>query len=327
MNRTRHFSSRESDFDFTELAEDLEEDEEDLEDFDLAFCATGEGGGRDPHCSPGGSSPEYLKSERAKFEHMRDVAKEKIKEIKAGAPGHLSVYKAMRADLNKQIAAIDDKLKGVVSERPEQELPHEGPDLGNVLAFEKMKDADAWGEEHYEPWLAGLNPDEASAVSNYTGAGFMPINSILRQDLAEGSHLEERIALIDHALEKSPPLEKDLLVHRGVTYGADTMMGKLRAGDVFRDKAFVSTSVNQKITEKFAKSAVAAAPLGMLPTRFDIKVPAGSKGAYMAGWLAYKVGGHSEGEFLLPRGSKFKINAVHESKSMRVITAEVCHVC
>lgn len=299
----------------------------------LGFCPTGPGGGIDNSCGKNAGSLQDMQENKAKLEHMRDVAKEKIAAIKAGGAGSLSTYKKMRADLNKQIDIIDhqisEHLKGEVEKRPdtvpETVVLEEEPE-GDVLSFNTSKDSDVWGDSQYKDWSKSLEKAERDAINDYTGAGYGVMNSILRRGRDPSPTNKAKIEAIDKALEKAPLLSQPLVTHRGLSTGANSIVSKLRAGDVFQDKGFVSTTLNKGATKAFSEGQYGAYGK-LLPTRFDITVPAGGKGAYMTGGLEYRVGGHSEAEFLLPRGSKMRITSVKETSKTRIISAEVCYVC
>jgi hypothetical protein len=193
--------------------------------------------------------------------------------------------------------------------------PHCGKE--EALRFSSSKDADAWGDDRYSSWAKSLDEHEKGYLSSYTGFAYRSVNANLRKGVEN-----DAVKFIDAALEKAPVLDKPVVVYRGVGPESEKVFGVLKSGDVFRDKGYVSTTMSQQVSKQFTEGEASG-----LPTRMEITVPAGGKGAYMTGGLEYRVGGKSEAEFLLPRGSKFQVNKILVTKSIRIVSAEVCYAC
>ena len=138
----------------------------------------------------------------------------------------------------------------------------------------------------------GGTSSQKSALKYYTGSGYGDMNSYLRFGKDNGGNVKEHVKNLDSFFEKSPPLEHDILVTRGV-HSPEKMFGPVgsKVGKSFHDKAYMSTT-----------SKVGGAGFGN--TKIRIKVPAGTRVIRPNGVGVY---GDSEGEVLLPRGMKFII--------------------
>ena len=145
----------------------------------------------------------------------------------------------------------------------------------------------AGGDKDYDKdgkaWADKLSSEERGAVKGYAEDSFIRINESLRH----GGVPEPETIVIDRALAKSP-LEKDMTVFRG---GIDPGKGK-----VFRDKGFVSTTMDSKLLDNSSYDAI-----------WEISVPKGTNAGYVnhaAGTAGTRM---DEKELLLQRGLKYKI--------------------
>lgn len=144
--------------------------------------------------------------------------------------------------------------------------------------------------------------DEWRAMKYYTSSGYDTLNPVLRQNKGDLTTIHDEKALkhiksLDSAIEKAGRTTADVIVARGVKNGARWQ--HLKTGDVFVDHGFGSTSVSNSTASSFAGE-------GKERTLLNIRVPKGSRGMF--------VGHHSsvghENEFILPRGTHFKIEGV-----------------
>ena len=168
---------------------------------------------------------------------------------------------------------------------------------------------------HNIAWRKNLTPDEVSGVSYYTGSGYHAINDGLRSKdgIKKGSYAEQAEKGLASAMSKAT-LDKPITVYRGSSAdllgGANTVaeIQKLVGGTV-HDKGYVSTSVSKSGT--FGGEVA-----------YKIIVPAGSgHGAYVR-----KISGlKGEKEYLLNKGSTFRIVSVAQSHSMHkpVVTMQL----
>jgi hypothetical protein len=79
----------------------------------------------------------------------------------------------------------------------------------------------------------------------------------------------------------------------------DSAVSNMQVGQLFEDKAYMSTSLSPKEINKQA--------FGGRNIRMDIEVPKGSKGLFMDGVLGDLSEIPEEREFLLPRNSKLEL--------------------
>lgn len=122
-------------------------------------------------------------------------------------------------------------------------------------------------------------------------------------------NLKDRVRMMDEGMEFAPRTPEPITLARGTRWhefqalgitGEDDDMSKL-LGKTYVNDAYTSASVGGK------------AAMSSKPVQISITVPAGSKGVHMAGGGGY--GGAlsslpSENEFLLPRGTRFKIKSI-----------------
>jgi len=148
------------------------------------------------------------------------------------------------------------------------------------------------------------------AVYDYVNTNGMFFNRALRAD-EEGTmeSYGQKILELDETMVRTPNITTGITVYRGIQSGDGDMppeFADLQVGDVFSDAGYVSTSLDPLTAASFGLSTQ------RLPenqgTVFRIDVPANSEGIFPNSWLG--VDGNDaaqEWEFLLPRGSSFKV--------------------
>ncbi len=99
---------------------------------------------------------------------------------------------------------------------------------------------------------------------------------------------------MDGAMNSAPGVPFNLVTHRAMLHTLN-----LREGQIFEDRAFVSTTVSRRAMSDNFESAGGG-------TVFRINVPRGSRALYVDSISV----GQGEKELLLPRGSKFKVDKV-----------------
>lgn len=152
----------------------------------------------------------------------------------------------------------------------------------------------------YNSWKDKLSQIEYEAVRRYTGEDYMDINDALRSSglSSASADIQQCIADMTRALATFN-LKKSITVYRGgngAIFGGDKTVAEInamaKAGARLVDKGFMSTSASQGANFS-----------GLY--QFVITVPAGvGRGAYVAPLSHYR----SENEFLLQRGTTFKIS-------------------
>ncbi len=177
----------------------------------------------------------------------------------------------------------------------------------------KQQERDELSTKQKGDWLES----EALAVAAYQGGKNSDINDDLRD--ADGKLDVQSAAytlLIDDAIKKSKPLDKEITVYRGVKTGAGSRIrstegeksaksffDELQEGDEFSDLAFISTTLNPRVAANFADLNSGPNYQGLL---FRINVPTSVTGVFMNS-INPKAGFNGEIEYLLPRGSTFKL--------------------
>ncbi len=185
-------------------------------------------------------------------------------------------------------------------------------------AFSDHYDAEAFfnvsGKDGIYPnWSKAITPDEKSAVIEYTGSAYLSINKYLRNGtLNQNQHYGEVVKNMDAALAKSE-LTQPITVMRGSS--ASLLGGYNTVEDI---KKYV---VGQKVTDKgyTSTSADSQAAFGGAII-YKINVPAGKgNGMYVAPVSKHK----SEYEFLIPRGTTYKVTDVTEKNGKPLVTLDV----
>ena len=169
-----------------------------------------------------------------------------------------------------------------------------------------------------------FNSSEGPDVEYYTSSGYSDINKFLRSgksiDLDEGWSKEELkgfIESIDKEMDKTSA-PRDMVLFRG-TSGVGKF-DNLKEGDVFVDKAYVSTTPNIETVSGFMSTALG----GSFDSRpfekgyvFEISVPKGNKVLSMNNYFKGVSSKHgpsadirTENEHILPRGTKFKVDSI-----------------
>jgi len=161
---------------------------------------------------------------------------------------------------------------------------------------------------------------ELEAISEYTsGSGhYGNVNDYLRTGVwdrytstKEKEKVQATITQLDSAIANAPKLQQNTLSYRGI-WGQDAVQAfaKLKPGDTYTDNGYISTSLNLQIARNFAR-ADKANPGVVL----EIVNPAGTQGLFP---LASRVEISpqyatpiSENEWLLPRGTTFKVLEVN----------------
>lgn len=148
--------------------------------------------------------------------------------------------------------------------------------------------------DHRDAFLSSITPNQKEALEDYSGVYHQDINALLRtkQPSAFMSTMEpEELAatkkktrwMIKNLYESMKPLDEAMIVYRGTS---GVVMPAV--GTTFRDKGFVSTSMDARIAAPFA-------------TMFSIRIPKGTKVAYGT------YNSYDEYEIILPPNSKFKV--------------------
>lgn len=162
--------------------------------------------------------------------------------------------------------------------------------------------------------ITPLSSTELSAATGYTGSAYKAINRHLRKGEVVDPKYLQQIQRLDSAVAKTLAKE-DMVVLRGVSKDAvSTWMKKnglkeIKEGATIIDHGFVSTTRKASTASAFGGHS-SSSGFGL-----KIRVPKGSKILPLKSISQFA----HEDEFLLPRGSKFKITAVDEDQSLLVL--------
>lgn len=164
--------------------------------------------------------------------------------------------------------------------------------------------------------LGNMSPEAHAALNRYSRAGgFGPINGDLRRGadrFGDGSlkmlddYLLPQVRSLDEAIASSPA-PRDMVVYRGINGGphdGKVDLSTLKVGDFFVDHGFVSTSADPEIGSEFSKGFNQGDGVELV-----ITVPVGQPAAPVPSEFG------REREFLLPRGSRFRVDRVETNDS------------
>ena len=157
-----------------------------------------------------------------------------------------------------------------------------------------------------------LSTDEQEAVRTYAGNHYSAINAVCYSGTA-GSPVDRYIAPLDSAIAAAPPLESPTMLYRGVSGDYATTLSHLSEGDVFSSRAFTSTSIDRDLASSFTRE-------DKNPLVLSIEAPTGTPGLSVGGFFesVYSDDQYNEGEFLMPRGTKFEVLSAADAGTMRV---------
>ena len=175
--------------------------------------------------------------------------------------------------------------------------------------FDVLEEANGWARRFYGPWVEGLSAEEYSALVEYKREGFRSLNRGLRDHDGNLSRLRpedrRRAEGLDAALEKTPPLERPLVVYRGRL--PDAVLEAFEAGEeetlvgqVFGDPAYTSTSLSSGIAREYGGSSRFPDSVG------KITLPRGTKVGCVDAVLD-----KGQSELLLPREAKVRIDKAY----------------
>jgi hypothetical protein len=175
--------------------------------------------------------------------------------------------------------------------------------------FDTFEEADWWARGFYGAWVEELSPEEYSALYEYKEEGFRSLNRGLRDHDGDLSRIppedRRRAEGLDAALEKTPPLERPVVVYRGRL--PDAVLEAFEAGEeetlidqVFGDPAYTSTSLGSGIAREYGGSSRFPDSVGR------ITLPRGTK----VGWVD-AVLDKGQSELLLPREARVRIDRAY----------------
>jgi DNA polymerase III epsilon subunit-like protein len=153
-----------------------------------------------------------------------------------------------------------------------------------------------------------LTDEEKEALLSYKGKGYISINEVLRKPDVSVPGIKKAksdIANIDSAFEKQEPTTVPKFLNRGISGKAASIFSRLSPGDIYEETGYMSTTSSLTTANNFAVATKEGRPAYL-----TITVPAGAK---MIRVYKYTPSTFDEAEFLLPRGSKLRINSIEKS--------------
>ena len=136
-----------------------------------------------------------------------------------------------------------------------------------------------------------LDDDEKKMVKRYQDGAYAMINRALR------AGWRPKVPILDTVIEKAPRLKKPTVLWRGLN---GTKGLTLRPGTTFTDKGYVSTS---GVMQRAAEFMLGAGCQSKHPVMIRILAKKGQRGF----WMKDAIGRTEEAEFVLPRGSRFRV--------------------
>lgn len=162
-----------------------------------------------------------------------------------------------------------------------------------------------------------LSDDERYALTNYTHYDepiYQDINGYLRGTLddfwfyRDTKEIDEDVFLIDSVINKLKDLPKDLILFRGMSLGFRN--GKFfNIGEIFIDKAYLSSSTSRMIGDSFSISKKNSVTLILYSSQKRFK-----------GIAVNEI----EDEVLLPRNTILKIMEEKKKGTKQIVIAQIC---
>lgn len=149
-------------------------------------------------------------------------------------------------------------------------------------------------------YTAKLSNDERDASLYYSHKGDNVLNSTLRTgtfDAPENEDVRRMAASLDSAIEKHRLTEDTKVTRMMSGKWAESFVNAAKVGGSFTEKGYTSTSATTDFIMEEETGVV----------RLNIRLPKGTKAAPIPSNYP------SEGEFLLPRGSRFRIKAIKKT--------------
>jgi len=201
-----------------------------------------------------------------------------------------------------EYAADDDVSPGVTVSNKLRE-PDKTFDPSS--AFNQQSKKALEGSEPEDPQQEDLSEKEQLAVSKYTGSAYKEINGYLNGEFDQKSPPPE-IEIIDNVISKNK-LSEDMYLYRGIPIPKNLSLARflnmLNYGDknsptILENLGYSSTSSRMRIAETFVSKHGLA---GGVVLRINAK--AGQNAFFVSG----DVGIDYEKEYILPRGTKYRV--------------------
>lgn len=242
-----------------------------------------------------------------------------------GGPGRIREAKDPKA------AAAEEK-KYIAQQRAGEKV------LGTADKFHDTKSAHNWGEKHWGEYVNKLPKDQKKAINDYVFIG--DISQKIRSKNIDDA-TREQMEAFDKVFENAPRVPKDIVVHRGMKFSpppgnpvAKGIVDGSLVGKTIRDPAYMSSSLEQRVATKYASVKGGAAKTEVAPddwkVRMELKVPAGSKAAFVSAGVWHGKSGpvgraYSLSELTFPRNTGIKVVSISEpdKDGFRTVRGEI----
>jgi hypothetical protein len=159
-------------------------------------------------------------------------------------------------------------------------------------------------------YASSLSPKQKDAALYYSGNGYTVLNNSLRNGSFEAEHNEDIREIAGHldAAIDNHSINKDTYVARGMSgTWTSQFLGAVKEGSVFEEPGYTSTSATEPFDSNDKDGVI----------KMRIRLPKGAKAAPIP--TAYS----TENEYLLPRGSRFKVIGIKKSNKGGVPLTEM----
>ncbi|MEW6234736.1 MAG: ADP-ribosyltransferase [Candidatus Omnitrophota bacterium] len=221
--------------------------------------------------------------------------------------GLLSNSVALQFDRAEDLLAAEISAKNAAenaTRRMNEALQYESFSTGNRAFAGKLKEGYNWATKSTKRWKRSLSKEEKDALIEYK-AGSEKINEYLRKnkrvlnslknDKNLAKKVQDYIKSLNDAIKRSK-VEKDITLYRGLNPESMGIKKKSYKGLIYTDPAFASSSLSKVTAETYGQNFT-----------MEIRVNKGESGAWMEHQLKKEQVFSHDYEFLLPKGSKFRI--------------------
>lgn len=168
--------------------------------------------------------------------------------------------------------------------------------------FDTPSQAITYTQQHYQKWGDNLTPNQESALVNYQNDGYYSLNKALRAGRPLDDSDKELAQDLTAAIKRAPGLPDAISVHRGMhaaTPEAKATLDSWEPGGVYKDSAFLSTTVDERNMDAYKNSTSGVT--------MEFRLPKGHKGAYLQVVPSRIPGYEYEQELLLGRNTRYRV--------------------
>ena len=148
--------------------------------------------------------------------------------------------------------------------------------------------------------------DLQGVVDRYTGGESMAVNSSLAIDGRPSAHTAELVAKLDEYLARGRAAKEPTVVYRVAWDEAAEAIAPLKVGDVYHNKAYMSTTTTKEAMKRILRDMEDFGPESQV--NLEITLPAGKRWGRgvrdSSGYFDY------QSEFLLDRSLEFKVTGI-----------------